>query len=362
MPALATLAGKVVLLDQRSWPYLLLARFTADKAAPLDSPLGVDVGTLTCTQADGQFSVSGGRLQIPGQATPVSGDLGAVSPAYIRKPGRAFLCTFKRNGAASDLQMGWHNAGVPAAQNTRHAVFSVSGSQVDVRGASSIGALATLPDLTDTKLAIVLRPTGMGAWWIMDGVLIWPGANGSVSPLSAGFHSMSQVGEIDNLRVVDLPYPWNDPYGIAQVRLVNPPADTTPYAHASDFLLEFSFTYTAGQTAGMAFRTHTPGETSNVWRCYASSGGALVLDQVVATVPTNRISVGSTFSDTVAYRVVVIAEGNVYKVYVNDVLKGTYTDAGNFQTTETVGYVAFAGSPITEAIFWPRRVSLPNAA
>jgi hypothetical protein len=61
----------------------------------------------------------------------------------------------------------------------------------------------------------------------------------------------------------------------------------------------------------------------------------------------------------VAYRVVVVAESNVYKVFVNDVLKGTYTDAGSFQVAETLSVVDFVGSPISEMVFCPRKIDLP---
>src|SRR5436190_10064151 len=76
---------------QRVMPVLLKADFNAAVAAPLPSPYGVDVGTLTTTQADGQLSTAGGALVFPSQATAGYGELGFASAGVSRVVGRSLL-------------------------------------------------------------------------------------------------------------------------------------------------------------------------------------------------------------------------------------------------------------------------------
>jgi hypothetical protein len=351
------------LLVGKSVAYLLLARFGIDTPAPLVNPLPVDVGALTVTDTESKLSQQGGVLRFGPKATPSTGDPGVWgSVALARKTGRAvFGRVVPSSGAGNRLQIGWDT---DQANTVREGIDFQSTSVSLVE--SGAGVATTYPTTNDgvttTECAVIQRSAG--CWFLVRGGpysdwnLLWVANADTSSPLYPAVPGRLGTPTLDDFRVVDLGSPWNQDYGPAPVRLLNPVAGAIPtYNHPADCLLEFNFTYGSGLTYGVAFRTHTPGQTSNNWRCYASAGGTLVLDQVVATVATARISVGSTFVAGTVYRIVVMMVGNVYTVFVNDVSKGTYTDATNFQTTETLGYVAFAGSPITEMVIWPRYVS-----
>lgn len=341
----------------------LLATFANAIAAPLPSPLGVDVGTLQGSDTNSALSQAGGALALNG--TPAAGN-GVNSPsALARLAGRALLVELPAltTVPAGSPVVGWgqNPSATDGAVDIGLSLASTTTARI-LTGATTIDTVTV--GAAPLDLAMVMRGTG-GFLLARSGrtgpyTLLWvynTSAAAEYAKLRLAAAAINAT--VRPFKVVDLPAPWDRDYGIASVRLVNPPAATTPYPHPSDFLMEFSFTYGTGLTYGVAFRTHTPGQTANNWRCYASAGGTLVLDQLIASVSNNRIAVASSFVNATAYRVVVVADANVYAVYVNDVLKGTYTDASNFQTTETLSYVAFAGSPITDLAFWPRRLNLP---
>jgi hypothetical protein len=341
----------------------ILATFANDIAAPLPSPLGVDVGTLQGTDTNSTLSQSGGALALVG--TPAAGD-GVNSPAAVgRLAGRALLCELPAltTVPAGSPVIGWgqNPSATDGAVDIGVAPASATTARI-LTGATTIDTVTV--GAAPLDLAMVMRGTG-GFLLARSGrtgpyTLLWVYNTSSAAEYAKLRLAAAAINAtVRPFAVVDLPAPWDRDYGIASTRLVNPPVVTTVYPHTVNFLMEFSFTYGSGLTYGVAFRTHAVGPSSNTWRCYASAGGTLVLDQRVADVATNRIAVASVFVNATAYRVVVVADANVYQVFVNDVLKGTYTDAGNFQVQETQGYVAFAGSPITDLAFWPRRLHLP---
>jgi hypothetical protein len=322
-----------------------------------------DVGTLTETDTNGVIASSGGALAISG--TPAAND-GLHSVLLSRRAGRCLLVTLDTLTTipAGSPVLGWgqNPTSTDGSVDIGLALASTTTAQIKT-GTTTIDTVTI--GAAPWSLAFIERAGG-GGWLLARSgrtgpyTLLWVYNSGTADEYAKLRLAASAINlAVSSFKVIDLGTPWDRPYGPALARAVLPAANVnTLYAHTSDLLLEFSFTYTSGQTTGVAFRTHTPGQSANKWRCYASGGGNLVLDQTVASSSTNRIATAA-FTNGVAYRVVVVAESNVYKVFVNDVLKGTYTDAGSFQVAETLSVVDFVGSPISEMVFCPRKIDLP---
>lgn len=361
MPALATPAGRALLLIQSGYRYLLLARFSTDIAAPLPASLPVDVGTLTTVQVDGQLSQSGGKLVFPAQATPAAyEDQFIRGSSLLRLAGRALLgdLNYSTHGFSA---LGWSNSPtlVNPAGSMAASVYTTGGS-VGIRTSVGLAGgllFATLSTGTVYQFVSILRSTGcfvlIKGGSFTNWTLLWVHNQDSTATLYPAFTNFDSIGTLDNFRVLDLAQIATD----AQVytnRLVSPIAGTAT-THAADALIEFTFSY-AGAVMYFQYRRTS---ATNSWEVDADTG-SVTLFQVVAGVYTSRGTVGSTFAATNTYRVVIVAEGNVHKVYVNNVLKITYTDAGNFQNTATGISVDAVSASMSEVIAWPRTVALPN--
>lgn len=341
--------------------YLLKATFSSDIAAPLPASLPVDVGgPLTVVDTNSIMSQSGGRFVING--TAVVNDRLGPNTTFSRQRGRALLldCLTRTTILSGSARMAW--AVTDATTTTDYGIDWFSTTQYRIRTNLVVVDTITIGS-GDSSIAIIMRSTG--AFLLMRSGLTGPytlawiydvGTSALYAHafvLQSGAHNFAT----DNFRVLDLA-PLDSRFatdtGLATSRLTSPAAGTTT-THSADALIELTFSYNG---TAMYFQYRRTSAT-NSWEVDADTG-TVYLYQVVAGVYTSRGSSGSTFTATNTYRVVIVAEGNVHKVYVNNTLKVTYTDAGNFQNTATGISVDAVSASMSEVIAWPRTVSLPN--
>lgn len=354
------IAQRAVLLGASAIRYLLRATFSQDMAAPLPASLPVDVGgPLTTVQVDGQLSQNGGKLVFPAQTTPAWGDLRIDGAALTRVVGRTLISEISLNVSGSfGPQIGWDSN---TAGEISPYSFYVAGANVSP-GSGFGNVITAFASNTTYQIAHVLRSTG--AFLFIKGgaftnwTLLWVWDAATTTPLFPTINVYDRGGTLDNFRVLDLATFAAD----AQVytnRLTSVSAGATT-THAADAWIEFTFSYN-GTVMYFQYRRTS---ATNSWEVDADSG-TVYLYQVVAGVYTSRGSSGSTFTATNTYRVVIVAEGNVHKVYTQlsgaaPALKITYTDAGNFQNTATGISVDAVSASMSEVVAWPRTVTLPN--
>lgn len=347
------------LLAERVLPVLLRAPFANDKAAPLGSPLGVDVGTLTVTDATGVLSQSGGALVVNG--TPAANS-GIITPAaFARLAGRALLATVPSRTTVGVPRLGWDSASTVNSANLDVGIDISTTTAVRIKTVNTAIDSVTL-GAGIWQFAFVMRATG-GFVLARVGTggpytLLWVYAATTAAEYAklqltaASTHNFT----LDDFRVVDFPYPWTDDYGIATTRLVSP-SITGSFAHTPDAVLDYTFTYGTGLPCSVDYRIQDSG---NCWRVNVNSTGAtLALQEVVASVITNRGTFAAGLVNGTTHRVVVIAEGNVHKVYLDDVLRITYTDASNLYLTYGRGLTRLVSGGMAECAAWPRKVVLP---
>lgn len=138
-------------------------------------------------------------------------------------------------------------------------------------------------------------------------------------------------------------------------RLVSPAAGATTTSTA-DAHIETNFVWSNAANMRVQFRRT---DASNNWMVAADAGGSLTLWERAAGVTTDRVTVAPGFVNGQAYRMVIIASATVVKVYLDNVLRITYSSASSNQSATTV-YVEGIGGNITTLICWPLYPAIPG--
>lgn len=345
--------------------YLFRDTFRSNAAAPLTSPRTAEPGpgSLTLIQTDGQFSIASNALAFPVQTTPAWGDQSLYSSGSLaRKVGRALICDVTvSSGSLFSIAWGSGGGGNQAQIIDLALLFSASGvlSVVTSAGVTQTVTGTWTAGVTYT-VALVLRASGMHL--IIKGGVFGTGTRlfvtNSVTTSNLGLLLMNNAaaGTVDNLRIVDLSGSWSSEYGGATTRLVSPAA-LTQATHTANGLLAYSFTYVAGTDLGVMYRMT---DTSNTWYAYIGTTGNMVLYERVSGSLTARISLAGGTVTAGAHRMLLLFDGNIHRLYLDNVLRGSYTDPSNLYTGNTTFRLHTAGSAPTEMVAWPRTVTLPS--
>jgi hypothetical protein len=346
--------------------YLLRDEFDTAAAAPLASPRTCEPGpgTLTLVQTDGQFSVSGGKLMFPTQATPAWGDLGfRESSGLARQNGRAVICTFNLSTiAASSGSVYGFKAAADLIITTAQEAFSIRGGAfVYWNGTAETDLAQALSTGVNYQFALVSRSAG--SFLLVKGgsftnwALCWVSASASFGTLYAMFNNFANVGTLDSFRVTDLPAPWNNDYGISAARYAGAVSAGQAYTHPQDCLLDF--TVTTKPSSGIIVLIFRQQDANNYWSVEINSAGDLLLKETVAGTPTIRSTAAGVVSN--GHRCVVISDDIVIRDYSNNVLRTTYSSAANFKTA-TAGSLSSLGTggAVSDLTVWPRYPNFPS--
>jgi hypothetical protein len=332
--------------------YLFRDTFSADAAAPLDSPLYADVsGVWTVGDTENKLSKSGGKLNFAPNAVPDFVLPRLFSSVLSRSSGLAaiFEPTFTTTGKNSYFGFRGDNIYTPSI-GTR-----IDGNTVAAYCAANGIALNVL-DLP-IKLSVVLQTSGFKLFGYSSGVwkLGWVDFSTVGSNLYFGMANYNATGTLDNLSVLQLPAPFNTDYGIATQRLAGARAAGDTFTHGADCLIEWTVTTLPSASSGIVrFRKQ---DSNNHWRVIYLPDGYGELQERVAGASTTRGSAAAgTFKSN--SRVVVICDGVVIKVYIDNVIRITYSSATNFNTqTNGEVYSLGTGGAVSDIVSWPRRLS-----
>jgi hypothetical protein len=334
-----------------SYPYLFRDLFSTDLAAGAVHGTAAQPGpgARVVTDTQNRLSIAGGELVLNGRNS--AGDPGIWEPAVQRAVGRVVMCQSKMTiQTAVQYFMAFDNdmAGAPGGFALR-ADGAGNITIWDVAAAGGVIGNYALDTYYD--IAMVFRSSG----WIglikggvyLNWTVLWisnASTNATWYP-SWGCGTGSRV-HVKNLRVADLPVPWNTDFGLATQRLAGTVAEGTTFAHEANCLVG----WTTALSTSFAFRRQ---DDANCWRVDVAADGSATLNEVVASAVTAR---GTVAAGTVAagHRCVVIADGTTIRFYSNNALRITYASAANFQTL-TTGKV-ISGTP-SDLVSWPRTIS-----
>lgn len=302
--------------------YLLRDEFTTPESAPLASPRTCEPGpgTLTLTQTDGQFSISGGKLVYPAQTTPTWSDLGFYAEkqgggAFSRVAGRAYQFTFNNANTVSAIPFifSWHNStslGSSSDSNTVGALLFEGGTFRVIDGASYVAlpSYATWVASSDEAGVIVVRGTGFLAFKKLSGVwsLVWVGVLSTTASLYPVFKNYMGQGTMDFVRVRDLVMASNMAW--AALYQASPVSGNlyTGVADGTFDLVVTSPSSLANQTE-LRFRVQ---DASNYWVIYLDSAGALKVSKFVSGVEAVQTNVASVIGTSATRRIRIMTNGN----------------------------------------------------
>lgn len=146
-------------------------------------------------------------------------------------------------------------------------------------------------------------------------------------------------------------------FDFATSRLVNPSVGATA-THTPDCLLDVGFTANGATHCQFSFRRR---DANNRWLAFANNDGSMGLVEFVGGVATYRITAAAGTVTVGVHRLMVRVLGNVYTLYLDNVIKGSpYTDPNSYFVTETTLRVDNVSGGISELNCWPRYPSLPG--
>jgi hypothetical protein len=313
--------------------------FLTAESAPLTTPRTTEPGGQLADIVDtGNFlSISGGILSAS-DAT-ASGDPAYWSDApatWQRDMGLISKIRFKQTFAR--FYTGFHNAQISAA--TRAACEIIS-NRIQYYDTSSYNfAEDSLAADTWYEVAVVVRDSGdyifLKGGVYTEWTLRFVGNVDAASPLlyaNPWRTSITDLVDIDYVRVGYLPSPLNQNDALLTDRLSGAVANATAFSHDADGHIIFTLTtLTGGTTQRISFREQ---DASNRWEIWITSAGNFELrERIGGTAFARAISAGVLVGgETIRLRF----EGDTIKGLYDTTLAWTWTSTG-FQT-ETDGEV-----------------------
>lgn len=328
--------------------FLLRDDFLTDEGTPLVSPRTAEPGPRSWDIVDtaNKLSISSGRLQFAGR-TGGSDPFLFLEDSIARAGGLGFFGLFQFPTNAR-FRVGWAIAqGQPSLYSFR---LSQERLRLTLTNETIFDVLADI----DHNYAIILR--NIGAFIVLrdesDWKLLWVYDADATANLfvNIGIDATDSTTEHDNLRLTQLPAPWNTDDGIATDTVNGVAALNDTYIHEADFLGEFIVT--AVPTVGTIFFSFRRQDPTNYWEVIVEPNQDITLREVVASVPTARGTSAGVVNN--GDRIVIVADGLGIDVFRQNVNEISYGAAANFRI-ETDGEVLGVGDGVMSDIkTWPR--------
>lgn len=337
--------------------------FPTDVAAPISSPYTEGIGNLNITDGSSRLSVSSGSLQLAA-ATYAAGDPRALTDSLARARGRALVAKVTPAGAGAILGVGF--TGGTTITSGYYFVNSNEIRAFDTAGINSIGAWA---NGTAYQLTVVERDPG-ALLFIKGGVyttwtLFYVGKTISTA-MTAGITAMAAAAgngvAIDYLKVVDLPAPFNQQYGLATLNDTTVASGDT-FTGTADGHHEFFFTLNGSPSANdevvLEYRRtdanncvrakvkRNAGNTAWDFQVRSVSGG-------VESTPAGWTDVtGVGTPDMIGVNVVGTTHRFFTKAVATTTKRGATITLSHQDTAAGLGVTAAAGTTLSSVDSWP---------
>lgn len=295
--------------------WLLYDQFYTAESAPLTSPRTCEPGpgSFELIQNDGQFNISGGRLYLPAQTTPVYGDLLLRSiDSFTHAPG---LAMFVRNQVLPGVGLvsKWGFANGAAISNPNSVAIQLENTAV--RGLAGLIGYSgpQVTALSPRDLCLVCRKSG--SYLFVDQDLVWVVPVGYNDPLWLNLSQYSLVNNIEAVGVIDLPannFPVFDHRDLDRTYYSAAPASPIYFDITPDTKLSFD----VGSVASHCYLLFRYVDGSNHWLLEGRNAPDLNyrLWEVVDGVYANRGTAGVfALNDHVD----IVANGESISVFLN---------------------------------------------
>lgn len=337
--------------------FLFRADFNTDMAAPLPSPFNVEVGSFTTVDTGNRLSISGGQLLA--LAGPSQPDPGIWSQAISRVIGRTLLAVTIPVSLAYNA-VGFNQT--PGAAGPATGIYFFNGTlSANVLSGQSLGAYSIG---TVYQIASSLR--SIGSLEIVKGgaytnwTLVWVHTLQNQATLHATLHARAPGANfnLDTLRVIDRPAPFDTDYGLATQRLAGVRAQGDTFVHEANCI--FEYTVTTLPPVANSFMNFRMQDASNGWRVEINAAGDMILKEIVAGVATTKTNITAVLAN--GHRIVVVADGTTIRIYSNNILRLTWPSAASSITATAGNLQSLNSAVISDIISWPRQLSGAAAA
>lgn len=338
-------------LPTKTWnpTFWLRDDFSIDVAAPLGTRVcEPGPGSMTYTDTNSKASVVGGKASFATGGASATGNPGAWGSQQTRLTGRAVVAALTQS--AQNFELGWDSDQAGSLYDCLR--LNTSGSAIrDAGTAIDIGLILTGGPF---YFALIQRTTGFWAFVKGSGLpswkLAWIGvtSSGNLYP-SMGIASTTFVGNVDTLRGVDLPAPFDSDYGFVTQRLSGARAANDVIAHDANFFAEW--TQTALPASGNTDIRFRVVDANNYLQALVSSTGALTLNAVVAGTPSQIAT--SAAAVAAGNRVSITMDGSTIRSYVGVTPKATGTSANFASQSDGVVSALGTSAAISDLITWP---------
>lgn len=368
MPPPRTVGTGRSLMTPASIKYSLRAEFPTPQAAPMPTSYSEGIGRLNFSQNDGQLSISGHKLVLPGQTTPSTGDQGFYGEAtgggaFARLIGRTLLTQVNLSNASSAIYSGPGWARSPSASsNSYDAMYYITSGAINVgvSNTASPGYVGAVANSIDYQLAISLR--SVGAYYFIKGgaftdwTLLWVSTTQNTANLYPSYDNYNGIGTIEYFRVRDLLLPFDTDLGFVTLSQPSPVSGTTYVADADGiYHLTITAPGTLANTTELRYRVQ---DANNYWTAFLNSAGDLKVDSVTGGISTNRLSVAGVIGAGATVTLCVITSGSKHNVYT--LSAGTWTKRGSeinisyLDTLTAIRPQVGSGWSVSNLRAWPR--------
>ena len=342
--------------------YLVLDKYSDTIAA--GSVNGTDAvpgpGVRTVTDTENKLSLSSGRLQFAGgKAAPTFGEPGIwFTDSFVRNPGLVFGVLFNADAANTICGVGFDDAKSALANKSAFYINNNSSLASFANGVQT-ASLISLTAATPRHLAVVIRDGG-GAFYLTKLEassaydLVWVDDTDTTDPVYAGITNYNLAGWLDNAFVSTWGGNWKTQWGLATFYDATPTANDTATATA-DGIFEMSWDCGTGETLEISIR-RTDDNNRIVIRADEDTNTIKII-KIETGGEAEENSAAQVFNDGTSYRIVVTADGNAVRSYVNGAWKNQDV-ALSFNNTETGTKVAGFASGSNFAA-WPRQAVPP---
>lgn len=279
--------------------------FSVDDANPIAAQADADtIGVWDTIDVENLMSVSGGKLNMPLQATPVAGDEfrlarpNRTNKYHLGRPDKALVAFSTVNFSTRNvgyLAGWWPIANTVLGAGAYLAVRPITTALTIVQEGFGAGDAVLISTATDYRIAVAYAPDGFMAFAKVGGVwhLLWvnprviASATSGLSNLTGALTAEAFI--IQAMALTNLVPSLSQSGALSVGNLTNAPD--------GNITIEFGITVPSSGDNDFYFRKK---DTSNHWRLRVTSAGGVQLAEVVNGSATNRISLtGFVTGDTV---------------------------------------------------------------
>lgn len=338
--------------------WLLYDKFIVPDTAPITSPRTCEPGPgeLTVVDTGNNADVVGGELVytgVAGNGDPrVSGDLSATITSRANGVGYASFAEYSIKGAADKVYHGLNSADTTIPTDQVFLQTGTALSIIDKNNTIALGTVFTLEQLS--KCVGITRPAG--AFFIVDGSLRWVGVEGNGIEDTILFNARTSAAETKCTTLDARSLPANGytafetEFGPATNAIASPSSGETTTSEA-DSWNEFTWTVAAAETLEWLIRRT---DDTHAWIVRGDQAGSTIKIIEINGGETERASAAQTWTDTTAYRVIVIADNEDIYTFVDTTAKNSYGSAAYNKTVTGVKISGFAAG--ADLVCWPRNM------